>query len=446
MFVLPSNYTEVTPQIIGDMIKYNGFMIDRYSMLHQYYRGEHAILQRFKNDTLKNNKLVINHASYIVDTATGYLLGAPVDYVSDYDISAILDCYKQQTINDLDTEIAKNTSIFGIQHEYVYADENAQPRSSKIDNRNCVLAYDNTLDHKKIFGIIYRPIGLQTSVEQYGIYRSIVETLVVDYYDVIYLDDNFIVHYKYKDNVLIELERNEHSFGKTPLIKYRNNSDEIGDFEKVLSLIDAYNILQSDRINDKEQLVDAILCMYEFDFTAEQHELLKESRVLASIPKDGRVEYLTKVLHEADMDILRNNLEQDIHKISMIPNMSDEKFSGNSSGVALRFKLLPFEQCIKNKERYFEKGLMERFELYNSFLSKASRMQQIPIYDVDAVFKRNLPKNDLEISSMIKNLEGLIDNKTLISQLSFVKNADDVMQKTEDYQEKVEKIQEAEVV
>jgi len=446
MFILTNDYTEVTPQIIDDMIKYNGFMIAKYSTLEQYYRGEHAILQRFKNDTLKNNKLVINHASYIVDTATGYLLGNPVDYVSDYEISEVLECYKQQTINDLDTEIAKNSSIYGIQHEYVYADEKAQPRSSKIDNRNCVLAYDNTLDHKKVFGIIYRGIGKQVPIGQYGIYTGLMNDWTVDYYDVIYLDDNYIVHYKYKNKILTELDRSEHNFGKTPLIKYRNNPEEVGDFEKVLSLIDAYNILQSDRINDKEQLVDAILCMYDFDFTAEQLELLKSSRVLASIPKDGRVEYLTKVLHEADMDILRNNLEQDIHKISMIPNMSDEKFSGNSSGVALRFKLLPFEQFTKNKERYFEKGLMERFELYNNFLSTASRMQTIPIYEVDAVFKRNLPTNDFETSNMIKNLQGIIDNEMLISQLSFVKDASDVIQKTKDSKENVEKIQEAEVI
>lgn len=32
-----------------------------------------------------------------------------------------------------------------------------------------------------------------------------------------------------------------------------------GDFEQVVSIIDAYNIVMSDRVNDKEQFVDAIL-------------------------------------------------------------------------------------------------------------------------------------------------------------------------------------------
>ena len=408
MFILNEEFIGINADIIKRMIDFHKPFVEKYRLLRGYYNGQHSILDRLKNETLKNNKVVINHASYITDMSVGYLLGTPVNYLSEdgSDISALLDCYDQQTINDLDNEIAKNVSIMGIQHEYIYADENANPKSALIDNANCLIAYDNTLEHKKLFGIIYKPISDNN--------------FIVKYYDIIYLDDNKIQKYKYQNNLLILIEEYPHNFGKIPLIMYRNNPEEKGDFEKVLSLIDAYNLLQSDRINDKEQLVDAILCMYDFDFTPEQHTLLKQSRVLASIPPTGRVEYLTKVLHESDMDILRKNLEQDIHKISMCPNMSDENFAGNSSGVALSYKLLPFEQSIKNKERYFEKTLMERFEIYNNFLVTASRMTQVSIYKIDAVFNRNLPVNNFEVSQIIKNLQGIVDNETLISQLSFI--------------------------
>ena len=202
----------------------------------------------------------------------------------------------------------------------------------------------------------------------------------------------------------------------------------MGDFEPVISLIDAYNLLQSDRINDKEQLVDAILCMYGMDFDNDQAEMLKTSRMLANLPVDGKVEYLIKTLQEADVDILRQNIESDIHKISMVPNMSDENFVGNSSGVAIRYKLLAFEQNIKNKERYMEKGLMERFKLYNHFLTTISKMSEVPVEEVEAVFKRNLPSNDYEISQMIVNLADYVDAETLISQLSFIKDASEIVE------------------
>ena len=217
-------------------------------------------------------------------------------------------------------------------------------------------------------------------------------------------------------------------FGDVPMIEYRNNPELLGDFEPVMSLIDAYNVLQSDRVNDKEQLVDAILCMYGMDFDTEQADMLQESRMLANLPTDGKVEYLVKQLNESQVDILRQNLETDIHKISMVPNMSDENFVGNASGVAIKYKLLAFEQMTKNKERYMEKGLKERFKLYNNFLVANSKMSDIPIEEVDAVFKRNLPQNDFEISQMINNLSDVVDTETLLAQLSFIKDPSDIIE------------------
>lgn len=429
MYTLSKDIVEkgkITNTILNDVIAYNEKYKKRYEMLENYYLGKHNIFSRVKEDRLKNNKVMINHAKYITDTNIGYLLGNPVDYqASDgYDIQAVLDAYKKQTINDLDSEIAKDVSIFGLQYEYVYANENAEPRSCEVDNKNTIMVYDDTVEHNKLFGLIYRPI-----------YKG--ETF--KYWEIIYVDKKEKRTYKSYSKSLQQVGVSEpHAFGDVPLIQYKNNPEFLGDFEPVISLIDAYNLLQSDRVNDKEQLVDAILCMYGMDFDDEQAEMLRKSRMLANIPSDGRVEYLVKTLQEGDVDILRQNIENDIHKISMVPNMSDENFVGNSSGVAIKYKLLAFEQNIKNKERYMEKGLMERFKLYNNFLTTKSMMSEVPIEEVDAVFTRNLPSNDYEISQMINNLADYIDAETLISQLSFVKDAKEIVEakKKEDEENK----------
>jgi len=429
MYTLPKD-TKIDNQILNDVISYNEKYKDRYKRLGYYYMGKHDIFDRQKeNDGAKNNKVMINHAKYITDTNVGYLLGNPVDYQVGtdketgeplYDIDPILDAYKKQTINDLDTEIAKDVSIYGLQYEYVYANEEAEPKSCEIDNSNAVIVYDDTVEHNKLFGLIYREVK---------------EGEKFKYYDIIFVDKEKEIHYKSTDKTLTkEGEEKPHAFGDVPLICYKNNPEFLGDFEPVISLIDAYNLLQSDRVNDKEQLVDAILCLYGMDFDSDQAEMLKTYRMLANIPADAKAEYLIKTLQEGDVDILRQTLEKDIHKISMTPNMSDENFVGNSSGVAIRYKLLAFEQNIKNKERYMEKGLMERFKLYNNFLTKMSKMQEVPIEEVDAVFKRNLPSNDFEISQMINNLSDYLSAETLISQLSFVKDASEEVElkKTED--------------
>ena len=414
MYTLPKN-TIINYEIINDVIKYNEKYKKRYEKLENYYLGKHDIINRYKDDRLSNNKVVVNHAKYITDTNVGYLLGNPVDYqvTNDHKIEELLDTYKKQTINDLDSEIAKDVSIYGLQYEYVYANEDAEPRSCEVDNKNTILVYDDTVEHNKLFGIIYREIKKGDKF---------------DYYEIIYVDKNVKRVYKSYDKTLSQVGEDEpHAFGDVPIVCYKNNPELLGDFEPVISLIDAYNLLQSDRINDKEQLVDAILCFYGMDFDEDQADMLRTSRMLANIPADARAEYLVKTLQEGDVDILRQNIEADIHKISMVPNMSDENFVGNSSGVAIRYKLLAFEQNIKNKERYMEKGLMERFKLYNNFLITKSKMTLVPIEDVDATFKRNLPSNDYEISQMINNLADYVDAETLISQLSFIKDASEIV-------------------
>lgn len=410
--------TKITNEVLNKVIEYNEQYEKKFTKLEDYYIGKHSIMSRTKeNDSLKNNIIITNHAKYITDMSVGYLLGNPVDYQvnnEEYDIEPLLEAYNKQTISDLDNEIAKDVSIYGLQREYVYVNEKTEPKSCEIDNRNSIIVYDDTVEHNKLFGLIYRPVYKGDKL---------------DYYHIIYCDKKKIVEYHSSTSYLTKQGQEKvHLFGDVPMIEYRNNPELLGDYEPVISLIDAYNILQSDRVNDKEQLVDAILCMYGIDFDDDQADMLKTSRMLANIPVDAKVEYLVKTLQESDVDILRENLETDIHKISMVPNMSDENFVGNSSGVAIRYKLLSFEQMTKNKERYMEKGLKERFKLYNNFLVANSKMSEVPTEEVDVVFTRNLPSNDLEISQMINNLADFVDKETLISQLSFIKDASEIVE------------------
>lgn len=419
MYTLPKD-TAITKEIIRDIIDYSKSNNGRFRMLKNYYLGKQGILDRKKDATLKNNKIVVNHAKFIVDTNVGYLLGNPVEYQASegFDIEPLLDVYKKNVLTDLDVEIAKDVGIYGLQYEYIYADEEANPKSVEIDVENAVLVRDDTVEHKELFAIMYNPV-----------YQGERNDTNLKYYDVIYVDAHIIRTYRLNENSLVQIgEDVYHSFGEVPVIEYRNNPELLGDFETVISLIDAYNLLQSDRVNDKEQLVDAILCFYGMDFDAQNIEDLKLHRVISRIPEDGKVEYLVKSLNEADTDVLRQTIESDIHKISMVPNITDENFVGNASGVAIKYKLLGFEQNTKNKERYFEKGLMKRFRLYNNFLVTKSVMSIVPCEEVDAIFKRNLPSNDFEVSQMINNLDGRVDSETLISQLSFIKDASEIVE------------------
>ena len=108
--------SELTAELIKDAIDFNEKRRPHYNRLVDYYLGRQDIMNRRKSETLINNKVMVNHAKYIVDVSVGYLLGNPVDYqpTDGLNIQPVLDAYKKQTIDNLDVEIAKDVAIFGL--------------------------------------------------------------------------------------------------------------------------------------------------------------------------------------------------------------------------------------------------------------------------------------------------------------------------------------------
>lgn len=422
----------VTPKILAVLISRHQVKQTRYEMLMRYYKGEHDILKRVKfSDTAANNKLIANQAKYITDMSMAFFNGVPVEYSTsdDYNIAPIRECYQEQTISNLDSKLEKNASIYGRAYELVFANGELtpKPRSTLLPPKNAFIVYDDSAEHNKLFGVYYyNQTKLDGSI-------GAAEVQVVD--------SMWRTTLRGRDASFSNLEVDKverHYFSKVPMIEYLNNDEAQGDFEQQKSLIDAYNILMSDRVNDKEQFVDAILFLVNVMLDTDTTEKLKTERILEAVTgpaETAKAEYLSKSLTEADVEILRKALKEDIQQYSMVPNLSDEKFAGNSSGVALLYKLLGFQQHVKNKEPLFAKGLRERFELYNNFLIKQGDMGSIPTHKIDIKFSRNLPSNELELSQIVNNLKGIVSDETLIALLPFVSNAKDEILKIQKQRE-----------
>lgn len=124
-----------------------------------------------------------------------------------------------------------------------------------------------------------------------------------------------------------------------------------------------------------------------------------------------------------ELKLPNRDWKKDIHKFSKTPNSSDENFGGNTSGVAMKYKLLGTENLASIKERKFKKGLQRRLEII-SFIFALTRKGNLDWLSVDITFTRNLPVNELDIASMMNALKGIVSNKTLLNQLPFVEDAD----------------------
>ena len=245
----------------------------------------------------------------------------------------------------------------------------------------------------------------------------------------------------------------EHFLGEIPIVEYLNNKLAIVDFERQIPLIDAYNALMSDRITDKEQFIDAILAIYgtllsdeDEEDTEEEDQNIKKAKdrlkkyKIMELPDTAKAEYLTRTFDESGVEILKKAIEQDIHKFSHIPCMSDESFGGNVSGVAMEFKLLGMENITKIKTRYYKKGLRKRLRLFCNYLGLHGK--NVDPKGITMTFTRALPKNLLEISQIVSNLWGKVSRKTLLSQVPFVDDVDEELRAVEkEEQENLEKQQ-----
>ena len=103
----------------------------------------------------------------------------------------------------------------------------------------------------------------------------------------------------------------------------------------------------------------------------------------------------------------------------MIPDLSDQQFSGNVSGVAMKYKLLGLEQLTRIKERWFREALKERLRCYAHFLSVRGG-HALDESRIRMTFTRTLPESALETAQMVKTLEGMVPENVLLSQLPFL--------------------------
>ena len=110
-----------------------------------------------------------------------------------------------------------------------------------------------------------------------------------------------------------------------------------------------------------------------------------------------------------------DTLRKDIHKFSMVPDMTDKDFLNASSGVAMRLKLQGLEFLTGVKESNFRKGLTRRLEILADYLSISNN--DFEFERALIVFKRNTVEALSEIIDSAVRLKGIISDESVIDML-----------------------------
>ena len=407
----------LTESLILDLIKKHSKEKRRLSKLQKYYNNENTKIatRKYKNKNKPKNRLSHPYAQYITDTAVGYLLGKPVAYATEDKnlLEAMTDIFRYNDESDNNTTLAKMASIYGYAYEIMYLDKNAKPRFKAIDPSELIVCYDNTLEENIVLAIRYydevvRNNDLEETVTRLEVYTKPTEN---DKGEII-ANGKIIRGTIRLESITLEDEE-DYYFNDIPVNVYINNDELYGDFEKVLSLIDAYDQSQSDTANDFELFTNCMLVINGELIDDEQAENLNDVNLIQFLNSDSDAKYLIKDIQDTALENYKNRLNEDIHRFSFVPNMSDENFSNNASGIAMKFKLMGLENLIGVKEAKFKKGLMRRIELLCAY-AKMKNNSDYSYLAIEPIFTRNTPNNELELSQIMQNLTGILSEETII--------------------------------
>jgi len=389
-----------------------------YAMLRRYYEGYHNIdLRGFDDPTKPNNRVSHNFPKIIVDTASSYFTGEPISF--ECKNQRLLDeIIKLNSINhadDVNYELDKLSNMLGHAFELHWIENKLE----KPIHRFKYISPENGV-------MFYTPDMLETPIA-FCLWVEREDTITKKrYFDIQLYDSEFVTPISTDDqgtDIDIGMPA-KHMFDSLPVVEFLNNEERKSSFETVIPLIDAYNKVVSDTINDVEYWADSYLLLRDMSGTDEEDiQNMKRQRVML-VDGTGDASFLTKPTNDKHLENIKDRLTQDIHKFAQVPNLHDEQFASNLSGVAIKWKMKDLEDKTSQKERKFTKALYQRHELMKQLFSKKQGLVS-PLEDdiLEPTFVRNLPANIIELAELAAKVPpDLFSKKTLRRQFPFKYN------------------------
>lgn len=237
---------DTVAEVVGKAMSVHQINKREIQYLYDYYCGKQDI--RCKEKAVRpeiNNKVMVNRANEIVTFKVSYLLGEPLQYVSRGGSDAVS---KQiNTLNEYmysenkaakDKEVCDWMHICGVGVRMVMPDPIGEEDGSPVciytlDPRDAFVIYSSDIGNKPLAGVIRRR-------DENG-----------NCFPCVYTSNSY---YEIHGETVSE---DRHALGFIPIIEYVHNEARMGAFEIVLPLLNAINVLESNRVDSVQDFVNA---------------------------------------------------------------------------------------------------------------------------------------------------------------------------------------------
>ena len=398
--------------------------------LYNYRKGLQPVLGRVKEVRPNiNNKVVENHASAIASYIAGYSFGEPVSYVRYGDRTAASAGIDR--LNEImygcdkathDAEMANWMATCGVAYRMVLP---------VWDEASDLPIMIDTPDPRSTFVVYQAGFGKRPlmAVRQY--LREIDGAFVV--VACCYTDTHY-AEVETRSYAILKWE--PHGLGQLPIIEYRLNTMLMGAFEPAVPLLDAINLLASNRMDGVENFVQSLMKFVNCDIDAERlQELLKLGAVKVKssegLPAD--VQFMTQELNQQQTQTFVDYLYAQVLNICGMPTTTKGGASTSDTGNAVYLRdghaatytrARDTEQLFKRSERHFIKLVLDLL----------GDTVDLKVLEVDCKFTRHQNDNLLtKTQSLLHMLEAGLNPEVAIATCALFNDPMDVTMRSQPF-------------
>ena len=340
-------------KILGDTIGIFNSNRPAVKYLWDYKKGDQPALYRTKTvrDDIVNH-VVENHAWEIVRFKNAQTYGEPVQLVSLSDKKEIneavdkLNRYFQAAGKELkDMNSGEWTSAVGTGYKAIIKKDGEIP-----------------------FGMV-----TPTPMNTYIVYCQQTEDPLLAVQELKDVDGNIYYlcfsdthEFKIQNSSLLPYDKENysrlHAWGGIPIIEYPNNQDRISDIELVISMLDAINNMQSNRMDAIEQFVQSWVKFVNCDIDEETFKKMKMMGALVVKSNNGSenkadVDVMTQELSQTESQVAKDDLWDNVLAIEAIPSREMAATGGDTQGaVSLRNGWDVSKQAAHIKDAFIKDG------------------------------------------------------------------------------------------
>ena len=386
--ITPQNVAQVLSDTIG-IHNRNRTLID---YLYRYYKGDQPILYREKLVRPEvNNKVVENHALETVKFKAGQIYGEPIQYV----------CKKKKASEKINEQVDRFND---------YLDE------ANADARNIQLGI-----YQSAVGTAYKAILREDEWTENGdlppfrIFIPSPQDVYIVYSNAtgkpmlsvqILKDEDNQQYYQcyssrqyFKIQNAVVTESGINGFGGIPIVEYPNNHDRLSDIEIAITMYDAINKYQSDRLNGVEQFVQALMKFKNCEI--DESEFVKMIKLGAVSVKDvgngtqSDVDLMTAELNQSESQVAKDDIYNNMLIVEAMPNRQSNTGGDTGNAVYLRNGWDFAERDAKLVEAHTKEAEKASARIILNIIRKTSMDVNISTRDFDVKITRNPTDNML---------------------------------------------------